>query len=49
MLAWKKKTLRPLIVTEVDRYRRELSDVERATIEDIAADTLEHYGFLPDA
>ena len=49
MLAWKKKTLQPLIVTEVDRYRRELSDVERTTIEDIAADTLEHYGFLPDA
>ncbi len=45
LLPWKQKTLRPLIRSEVDRFRRELEPGEVAAFEDVAGDALERYGY----
>ena len=46
MMAWKRKTLRPPMASEVARYRDELSAAERAAFERVAGEILQRHGYL---
>jgi hypothetical protein len=45
-LQWKERTLEPLVVTQVDKFRKNLTTEQRTSFEEIAHRPLQRYRFL---